>query len=361
MLLSSAIKRALKRRLYRIRRQAVTKCIGERIRRVDSRNIPPNNGELRMFITVRNESLRLPFIIDHYFSRGVDRCFVIDNGSTDDTPQIVLSHDRSHLFHTADAYAHQGHWIDHLLRRYGEGGWSLIVDADEVLVYPDSEALPLKSLCLRMQDEGYNALDAVLLDMYPSIPLRSFQYRQGEDPSKYARFFDSGPYDTSLEGVRDLADSGVDIVYEGPPRLVGGMRQRVFGTVPCISKFPLVRFQRSMFLSAGTHWIDGACVAPMRAALLHYKYLSDFEENVRLEASRGAHWNNASEYKAYFAAVEGKDDFSFYSPSSTEYLGPEQLLALGIMKSTMHGERHDTNISFGAASSSQRSRRHSLL
>lgn len=282
-------------------------------------------------MAVRNESLRLPFILDHYLSRGVDRVFVIDNGSTDDTAQIVLARRNAHLFHTLDAYAHQAYWMDYLLRKYGLGGWSLIVDADEVLVYPESDSLPLKSLCQSLEREGYDALDTVLLDMYPSAPLGSSRYRQGENPAQYAGCFDASPYDTALEGVRDIPE--INMIYRGPPRLLGGMRKRIFGLAPCISKFPLVRFRPSMFLSAGTHFVDGAHVAPMRGALLHYKYLHDFEQNVRTEVQRGAHWNNALEYKRYLVTLEGTESMSFLGPSSEEYRGPRQLVEFGIMKS----------------------------
>jgi hypothetical protein len=39
-------------------------------------------------MVVRNEALRLPFMLQHYFERGVDRIFVFDNDSTDDTQSI---------------------------------------------------------------------------------------------------------------------------------------------------------------------------------------------------------------------------------------------------------------------------------
>jgi hypothetical protein len=43
---------------------------------------------------VRNEALRLPFILQHYVERGVERIFVLYNDSTDDTRSIALSFDQ---------------------------------------------------------------------------------------------------------------------------------------------------------------------------------------------------------------------------------------------------------------------------
>lgn len=322
-----------KSRRYALRRWVKRIRVAARIRRVDSRPVPDKPGELRLFMAARNEALRLPFIIQSYLERGVDRIFVLDNDSTDETPDIVLAHRNAHLFHTRDHYRRQPYWIDYMLRRYGTSGWSLVVDADEVLIYPDFERLPLRGLCEQLDRSRFDALDAVLLDMYPDIPLQQVTYRRGDDPALTAEWFDSGPYDQVLQGPQDLADQ--DMVYSGPARLMGGMRRRVFGLNPCICKFPLVRFNKGMFLSAGAHFVHGARIAPQRGALLHYKYLSDFEKNVRTEVKRGAHWNNASEYKGYLKTIEAENQLRLHSQVSAKLSGSHQLVELGIMKAAI--------------------------
>lgn len=98
-------------------------------------------------MVVRNESLRLPFLLEYYFSQGVDRIFVLDNGSTDGTPEIVLSKKNTHLFHALGPYMRHGEWIDTLLHRYGLGHWCLVVDGDEQLIYPHFEKIKIRQLC----------------------------------------------------------------------------------------------------------------------------------------------------------------------------------------------------------------------
>lgn len=317
---------------YAIKRWLSRNYVSRQIVRVDFKPIPVNLKEIRLFMTARNESLRLPFILDYYLSQGVNRIFVVDNNSSDDTESIVLSKKETHLFFTNDKYIRQGYWIDFLLRRYGVGHWCLIVDADEVFVYPNYEKVTIHQLCQYLDREAYNVVDAVLLDMYPSVPLDAVEYKLGTDPISIAPWFDIDSYTTDMRGPLFLDDH--NIIYEGPERVFGGMRKRVFGVHACISKFPLVKFNRSMFLSAGTHFIHNARVADIRAGLLHFKYLNDFSENVKIEVKREAHWRNAAEYKEYSKTFNCCPSLNLHSSSSRKFTGSDQLITLDIMKTS---------------------------
>jgi Glycosyl transferase family 2 len=324
-------KRAVHGAKFALRRWRLRAYVSRRIIRVDSRPIPDDRHEVRLFMAARNESLRLPFVLDYYLSIGVDRIFVIDNDSSDATASIVASKANAHLFFTNDEYARQAYWIDFLLRGYGVGHWCLIVDADEVLVYPYSEDVSLPRLCQFLDRESSNAMDAVLLDMYPGAAIDSIEYKPGTNPLMVAPWFDTESYSTAMAGPLFLNQH--NIVYEGPARVFGGVRQRVFGMRACISKFPLVKFDRPMFLSAGAHFIQHARASEIRGALLHFKYLNDFSENVRREAKREAHWQSAAEYKQYLNALNQSPDLNLHSSVSRRFTGSRQLVAMGIMKS----------------------------
>jgi glycosyltransferase involved in cell wall biosynthesis len=301
------------------------------LERKDERPIPCGAKEIRAFMVVRNEALRLPFTLEYYFSRGVDRIFLIDNDSTDETASIALAHQNTHVFFTRDTYSHQANWVDILLRRYGTGHWCLVVDADELLIYPHCEKLPLKDLCRFLDRESCNAVDCVLLDMYPDKSLELIDYRSGTDPLRVARWFDNSGYTTDLEGPVFINEQNV--AYRGPGRLFGGMRQRVFGVNACLSKLPLVKFNKGMFLSPGAHFVQGARISKVRGALLHFKFLQDFAQNVKREATREQHWQKAAEQKQYWSKVRRFPNLNFHSSTSEEFASSEQLVRLGMMKS----------------------------
>src|SRR5579871_222638 len=53
---------------------------------------------------VRNESLRLPYLLTHYRRLGFDRFIFVDNGSTDGTTELLLQQPDCAVVHTKDRF-----------------------------------------------------------------------------------------------------------------------------------------------------------------------------------------------------------------------------------------------------------------
>ena len=75
------------------------------LQRIDSRPFDEGPGEIRAFLTVRNEALRLPSTLRHCRELGVHRFFVVDNGSTDGTLELLAGEADVHVFTIVDSYA----------------------------------------------------------------------------------------------------------------------------------------------------------------------------------------------------------------------------------------------------------------
>ena len=73
------------------------------LERIDSHPIYDSPDEIRAFMTVRNEALRLPSTLRHHREFGVHRFFVVDNGSTDGTLDLLAKEPDVHVFTTADS------------------------------------------------------------------------------------------------------------------------------------------------------------------------------------------------------------------------------------------------------------------
>jgi hypothetical protein len=58
-------------------------------------------------------------------------------------------------------------WVNELIDRHGRRNWCLFVDADEALVSPGYEDVILRQLIEYLNENGYEAMLARLLDMYP--------------------------------------------------------------------------------------------------------------------------------------------------------------------------------------------------
>lgn len=329
------------------------------LNKIDNNPISDIKDEILLFMVVRNESLRLPYIFEYYFSRGVDRIFVIDNGSTDNTIPFVLSQRNTHVFQAKEHYSYQVVWVETLLRRYGIGHWCLVVDADELLIYPHWETLVLRDLTNFLDRERYNTMQFLLLDMYSTKPIHLALYSRGTNPILTMPYFDIDSYyhhsrkwfffrvkinlnfgDTQAKSTfRKMYKHIVDFLcrYFGnwiAGSIFGGMRMRVFGVEANLSKFSLIKFNPGIHLSGGAHTIRGARVASIRGASLHFKFFNDFPDRVKEEVGREEHWNKAFEYKCYADTIKQNPEISLYHSGSVKFTDSHQLVKLGIMKSS---------------------------
>src|SRR5688572_24871107 len=145
---------------------------------------PVDLGDARhvMVSAVRNEMLRLPFLLEYYRGIGVERFLFADNESEDGTREYLLAQPDCATFAAREAYGAAGvglSWINQLLHRFCDGRWILAIDADEMLVWPGSEGQRLAGLTANLEAQGADALAAPLLDMYSDRPFGSVFYRPG--------------------------------------------------------------------------------------------------------------------------------------------------------------------------------------
>ncbi|HMP74732.1 MAG TPA: glycosyltransferase family 2 protein [Kiritimatiellia bacterium] len=296
-----------------------------RMRRLDTHTLPGCADEVRLFTVMRNEMLRLPAFFAYYRDIGVRRFFIVDNASDDGTTAFLLTQPDAHVWSTSETYTRQEAWVDVMLRRFGRDGWSVVIDVDELLVWPGQGTVSLSALLAGFDAQGADAMHALLLDMYPQGPLRDATYTAGDPFLPAAPWFDPDSHDVIDYPYRRC-------VTEFPKRFVGGMRERVFGLKDvCLSKFPLIRYRPGMFLRQGTHAVEGAHIARTRGCILHFKYLGDFGPRVQYEAVRGEHWNGAVQYKAYAQKVGVDPGLAFHGPHSVRFENPAQLVHLGLM------------------------------
>lgn len=313
------------------------------LERVDRREINLDRDEVLCFLVVRNELLRLPYLLEFYRSKGIQKFFIAENNSEDGTREFLAKQSDVYLWTTNRSYkeAHMGiDWNEILLKRYGQGHWCLNIDADEILYYLGFESIDIPELCARLESQNKLALPVILLDMYSDKPIRKSLYKSGEDFLSVCQYFDKKFYHYK----EDNSGPCKNMTY-----FRGGLRQRVFNTeekdiVFTVNKIPLIKYDKSVTIYAGHHWtnIPQQHIASARGALLHFKYLHSFVDYVAREVSRDEHVGGAFEYKKYQTKLHEEKDLMLFDPHESVKLESSQtLLDCGVMCS---GELVDSNI-----------------
>jgi len=289
--------------------------------------IPP--GSPVLVSVLRNEALRLPYLLAYYRGLGFDRFLMVDNGSTDGTRERLLAEPGVTVFAAEGSFnaSHGGaDWLHPLLDRWCDGRWILWVDADELLVWPGGGGI--HALIARLEAKGAEGLFTMMIDMYSDRPFGRIGYRAGAPFAEAAPFFDRAPYRA--------------IVMKAFPhrQIYGGVRERLFRQMrvplayaPTISKLPLLRWRRGRRFAMVTHALgEPVPLAPICGALLHFKMFDDIVEKCRVETARGEHFQGAREYRLLGTIIARSAGASFVDPAySTRYRSPEDLVVQGLM------------------------------
>jgi len=324
-------KRAMKKNWLHRRLRARWKrfCASRQIRGIA---VPAGRGEIRMFMKIRNEVLRLPYFFDYYARRGVDRFFIIDNASDDGTAELLTARRDTHVFRVERSFRKENGlhpWVEALLDRYGTGHWCLCADPDEILVYPRCETLDLRALCRYLEAEGAGALAAEVLDMYSDAPLKETVYRAGEDFVSACPYFDAA----AAREIRRKPECAAGSAF------LGGMTERVFGYGSLLSKVPLFKFGKGVQIDRGHHTIRGARLSDLTAAVLHFKYFSDFIGKTVREAERGEYFNRARRYRQIARIVIDDPALRLCHEGSACFEDSSQLVRMGRLRTSEAYER----------------------
>lgn len=277
---------------------------------------------------VRNERLRLPAVLAHHRRLGVERFLVVDDRSTDGTSEFLSGQPDVTVVEPQGSYrdARSGvEWINAILDAHADGRWTLVVDADELFVYPGCESIGLRALCDHLEARGAQGALALMIDMYGPGPIRDTRYVSGGSLLEAAPFFDPGPYQA---------------VQGGPfphVQAFGGPRARSFDfspyqpRPPVLTKTPLIRWSRGTRFELSTHALTPIPMAPVMFGLLHFKFLADFAERVAAAVREGQHYGGSQEYRAYQAALEQRPALALRDARSIRYRDSRQLVEQALM------------------------------
>ena len=306
----------------------------DELRPVADRTTAIRDKDILAFSCIRNESVRLPWFLEHNRRLGVGHFLIVDNGSDDGSADFLAGQPDVSLWVTDASYKASRFgvdWLTWLLMRHGNGHWCLTVDADELLIYPYWDSRDLHALTRWLDGNNRLMFGAMMLDLYPKGPVGDQPYSAGQNPLDTLCWFDA---------------SGYSIRIQQPMRnlwIQGGPRARSFFTqeprrAPTLNKVPLVKWHWRYAYVTSTHSLlpprlnqiydtDGA-EAPS-GLLLHTKFLNTVVARSAEEKRRGEHFSNSAQYDGYYDALTRNPDF--WTPHSRPLTTWRALESLGLM------------------------------
>lgn len=336
--------------------------------KADDKAIGNDSQEIRAFIVVHNEISRLPYLLEHHRKMGVNRFFFIDNNSKDGSREYLLQQSDCHVFFTSNSYAEATYgieWVKSLLDQHGVGHWCLILDADELFIYPHFENVPIRKFCNFLDQEGSDTVYTFMLDMYPEGSLANAVCTPGTPFSKITPYFDRDYWFVDRIHLKKQKPFPPQEVIGGPrTRCFYGnqgeksyLRRLLMHTVErgivAIRKFgipfpyirlkatplfkvPLIKWKLGYAYTASTHEINPIKISKVSGALLHFKFFSDFHDRALQAVQSGQHAQGSIEYQRYLDRMDGVGNLMY--EGSMLYTSSDDVLKAKLMHSASEYE-----------------------
>lgn len=291
--------------------------------------------QIALVLVGRDVGYFLDHHIRHHLALGVSHIVYVDNGSTDDSIEIVKRFPNTTIATCSAQFRQHQKRIRYLANTaFLKGGWRLAIDPDELLDYPGSDRIDLRELTRRMSARGHSAMVAQMLDMVHDGPVSE---TAGLGFAEAERLLDrfslrdirEKPYDSSFlkEYLERNRTTNPEIRF-----LFGGLRHTVFGENCCLTKHALFRMDKGVVPHPHPHVTTGVTCTDFSALLRHYKFAGGILERERklLSENRISH----GEMKLRVGRIENEGDLNLgqYAECRDPTVG--MLIEKGFLKAT---------------------------
>ena len=301
------------------------------------RSITLSDDQVALILVGKNVEYFLPHFFEHHEAMGIDYFMYMDNGSDDRSVDIAAGFPNTIVATCSAAFSN----AEHLIRffactRFLNGGWRLVVDADELFEFPGAAGLGgLPVLIKVMNTRGHTGLVAQMLDLAPAGALSHLASKDYPEAIRLCRNYSLNDINSLRYYSEETGWSGYmrknKLQWDGVRVQFGGLRKTLFGEDCCLTKHPMFKMGRGVVPQPHPHVSTGLHITDFTALLKHYKFAGDFlaRERSFLEGNRGADW----EIRLRLDALGKDPEMSFlvaaskFDPSMDDLLGAEFLVA----------------------------------
>lgn len=294
--------------------------------------LKPASDEVVVLCLVRNGAPWLHTFVSHHLRLGAKHIVFLDNGSTDNTGEAAAQYEQVSVFSTDLPFeAYKVALKRWLLKRFHGSGWGLYCDVDELFDYPFSSTLEFPQFLQYLNQQGYTAVAAQMLDMFSAEPLPAIQGRVDQDLTGVYSYYDIA----DIVKARDKYWLSMnDTVAKGLFLHRGGVRAKVFGwTGSMLTKHPLIRVGSGVkVFPYDDHFVTNSSLADVTAIIRHYKFTGAFLNQIEDYTARKREFNDSGIYNRYREVLkEAGLELTLYGPSAREFRNAEELLESGFL------------------------------
>ncbi|MEW2912718.1 glycosyltransferase family 2 protein [Leisingera sp. JC11] len=284
---------------------------------------------------VRDGAYYLDVFFEHYRRLGVSAFVFFDNGSADGTIERIRQEPDTTLLHSPLPWLdYENTFRAYAADRYGRDRWCLFADMDELFEFEGSETAGLAGLTRFLAQQGYTALQAEMLEMFPKGPLAGARGLSYAEAVQSFRFSD-------ISAVRAVEYTSEDTGFAyylrqnslppgGAQMQFGGVRGKVFGENCCLSKHPLVFNGPGVQAAVHPHASAGVRVADFEGLIRHYKFAGDsLARDLQIQAETVS---QHGEDRQRSNAMQAQPKLSLWSADAAEDAGIAELQRQGFLR-----------------------------
>lgn len=279
-----------------------------------------------IIVVVKNEIDKLVNFFAHYKKIGDFNFIFIDNGSTDGSIEFIKKNGGT-IFQCLEAFSTHRKlaWINKVYSTLPNDIWTILLDADELLVYDGYESIRFDSIINILEKNRIDLVGAVMIDMFSIHPSSKVDYI-----NNYVYF------ENNLHEEKSIYCNSV----------YGGIREREFkngdynfssGRTFLVKKHPVIK-KKQYTLLIHCHYIYPYYrnyKSKILFGLLHYKLFDAELLKYKAISETGSYGNGSVEYKSYLKKMSEKtyEEIFAISNNTIRYVGSSSLKKIKCIRS----------------------------
>lgn len=302
------------------------------IRRIHGpKNLVTEIEDVVVLCLFRDGQSYLTQFLAHHRKLGVKHFVFIDNGSTDQSNEIITAQKDTTLY-TSKLPFGKYKWCfkRFLAKKYATRSWVLLLDIDEFFDFPKSDQVSLAQLICYLESKQCNAVVAQMLDLFSNRPLLDLPEEE-ENLSADYKYYDlthviEEEYSIMFGQTNRITDDRIRT-------LIGGVRNRFFGKDDylLLTKHPLFRLKPGTGCPNNGHEITHATIADFTVVLYHYKFNREFSKVLLRALEEKGYYGESIFYKTIQQKLTENPKLNLYTADSKKLESPDELVEAGFL------------------------------